>query len=557
MGYRWLHPLQMRPPPVICPSMHLYYSAFAATRNQKVQTMSNTTSLAYLVLAMMVTVTSACSPSPESVTPGSSNQVTDQFDDSLQTLAEVFAESLGNETLRTSLLEAFKRSPRLEHRLDFAGYLNEHPMMAGELERRLSEYGLDLDDLMDRMSGFQLWIPVAIHRMSWEGSDDVIVLASTQSLSELGRDSATVVMTPSIPGFRIGGDSVAVPLFRWMPETIIVLMPPSGSDDTSLRHQVGWNEDSGSAVSNPQQELELRQIRGIREENWVPEEASGSTDRLLSGLLVDYSWQECTVLNSVDKDRDGLVDACEYEVANTFRPRLYFHSEEDDHSRQRQTYWAVRAASNQSLLILYALAYYRDTGLFGHDGDSEYIMLTVKAGVEVQGQGAWWQTQLVDVSAHAGSLFDKSAAVTDPNWVDDRARGRPIIWVAKGKHANYVTQSGCGFFEKCGSEQPDEEDQEDVDVLEEANLGGGRSRRSRPLVNCVWNRDHPANPGLECFWEKGFDFRGWQSASDGVTPYWEYLHKYGEFVVNEASPFPCRRNSKGGKGCTSPISQVR
>lgn len=235
------------------------------------------------------------------------------------------------------------------------------------------------------------------------------------------------------------------------------------------------------------------------------------------------------VQDDIDADRDSVLDDCEYDVAHAFRPILVFHPAED--AATRETYWAVKPVGTYSLRVFYALAYHRDTGytqeveITSHDGDSEVIAVSVTSR---EGQ---WTADSVTISAHSNN---KSIAFDSLTWFGDRDRGRPIVWVARGKHANYESSASCERhpLDSCetASNLEDSLLWEDVEVWRGANLGS----HDVPLVNCVWSRE--GHPGIECFWDDRIDygFRGWQRDSQlqpgiyrSTSPYGVILAEYG------------------------------
>ncbi|MDE2804739.1 MAG: hypothetical protein OXN18_06285, partial [Gemmatimonadota bacterium] len=134
----------------------------------------------------------------------------------------------------------------------------------------------------------------------------------------------------------------------------------------------------------------------------------------------------------IDLDGDDILDECEFDVAYAFRPSLVFHPEED--AKSRETYWAVRqpTKTSSSLRIFYALGYHRDTGIdalggaFGHDGDSEAIVVSVTPRV------GRWTTDTVLISAHGNF---RSPPIDSLTWVGmelPRYDGHLFLWANEG-----------------------------------------------------------------------------------------------------------------------------
>lgn len=181
--------------------------------------------------------------------------------------------------------------------------------------------------------------------------------------------------------------------------------------------------------------------------------------------------------NGVDLDKDGILDACEFDVAKAFRPSLVFHPEEE--APDRETYWAVGPIKNSSSLrVLYALGYHRDAGsMTGHEGDSEAIILSVTP------QAGRWTATSVSMSAH----WDYSSPAFDSlKWVGDRVGERLVVWVSRDKHANFESLSECdrSISDTCEDAPPSS-----VEVLRGANLGHYTRPYGRTLRDCGFGPD--------------------------------------------------------------------
>lgn len=103
----------------------------------------------------------------------------------------------------------------------------------------------------------------------------------------------------------------------------------------------------------------------------------------------------------------------------------------------------------------------------------------------------------------------------------------PNMWIAKGKHAGYATQSACNSGGVFGADAcPDNVSDSRIQVLSTRNLG----TRSTPLKDCVLSVTPSTRHGQECFWT-GDKFRGWYTTdeAEGVKPYGEILLAFGWF----------------------------
>lgn len=278
----------------------------------------------------------------------------------------------------------------------------------------------------------------------------------------------------------------------------------------------------------------------------------------------------------VDSDRDTLSDSCEIEFARAFAPVLRIAPQacnRDAHAggpRLAGEYlFGVRRISTDTIRIVYLPAYHQDCGWSGakclvvlidcspHSGDSELIAVSVvreretaRADVGAHGAGgrgsaesnsrAIWRTTAVFLSSHC---FGPSAV--NCRWYDDASlarvewaaapRGAPVVWVAEGRNANYLSRAACDaghwLFDTC--------DRNDValryPVESHRNIGsaaqpiGGDGCVSR--AELAGGRAADAQTAVECFWSD-VAFTGWQRPAQGAaTPYVRYLR-----MVFQAGP---------------------
>lgn len=128
-----------------------------------------------------------------------------------------------------------------------------------------------------------------------------------------------------------------------------------------------------------------------------------------------------------DSDGDGLTDDCELTVAEALAPWMMIHPDDD---ATRDEYYVVMPGPSKR----------RGRGFWctSHNGDSEFAIFEIAA----QSKPTWWLTE-VFLSAHLGEgwgadhsgRFDASELETHG--------GHPIIWIAKNKHANYISKDAC------------------------------------------------------------------------------------------------------------------
>jgi len=270
--------------------------------------------------------------------------------------------------------------------------------------------------------------------------------------------------------------------------------------------------------------------------------------KLPSGM----TWRDCRQrAPEQDYDQDGFHDRCEYELAFAFRPLLAISPYDD--GAGREPYWSVQRATepgdggypyNPTLRIFYALAYYRDygdpswTGFTGHDGDSEFVILDIGAS-----DSSFAMTGAF-MSAHWGSADSESSewrVYWDFSYHTPVYQGRPTIWVAQDKHANYYSGTACQIGGYKGSDNCDgawwsaTDQSRTIGVLANANLGNQLTRKppygvaAQPTLPLCRKSRNFISPVTECFWDPTDHFRGWrtESGSSKSSPYHKPLSYFG------------------------------
>ncbi len=278
-----------------------------------------------------------------------------------------------------------------------------------------------------------------------------------------------------------------------------------------------------------------------------PDPAPDSAGYYLAGTK--FTEAGCLTPDS-DPDEDGLSDDCETQLALSFRPQLSIY---DYDQVERESRYAVQYYPGiQRYRILYLLGYYYDVGTLGnsyrnvcelyltitpvhaflrlfkteeelescrgHFGDSEWIALDVRYNPDTH----HWVLRDAELSNHnspqyvgsTGNGYSYPGAFT---YVDVPG-GRPIVWVADGKHANYTSDANCDSGGTSGSDEcwPDRH-MEEINV---ASNGGNIGSDQVRLVDCVSaeNPNHPAYllgmpTRQECYWSPTSSFRGWYGDS--------------------------------------------
>lgn len=422
--------------------------------------------------------------------------------------------------MRQKVLEAMRDSPFPEHGLHLQSYLASaegRPL----LESAARELGTSPGELLGRVEdrpALQLFMPNSYQRGTWEGEGPVAV-AATAALED-------AVASGTVPAWTSGGEAVGISLSERLRLPTLAVFPARHDfgDDAAARLRGAQERDRptvGRKGALPVHRGENRPDGGGGAELELQAVADGGGFAPGEGDLNDWmDWSSCRVASN-DYDDDGLVDSCESALAQSFRPRLVFAAGEQLESRE--TYWAVRVQdfSERRVFIFYALSYHDDSG---HIGDSEWIQLRIVF------ENGRWKLNYADYSAHFQGLNDKSATYGYWNldFVGNRLRGRPVAYVADGKHANYNSISECdshldtiddcnwGFAQPAGADAT-------------RNLGNNHGSTT-VLEDCVGSEGsasdgHSTSFGMECYWTDR-NFRGWHGTSTGAMPYAEVLEYF-------------------------------
>jgi len=230
-----------------------------------------------------------------------------------------------------------------------------------------------------------------------------------------------------------------------------------------------------------------------------------------AGTDIGVRWVDCVVEPALDADLDGLDDACEEAVVLGFEPELVFGVEETKPARV--PFWAARRDGPETMRLFYALSYIDDAGdpdlngATSHDGDSEFIVLRV----QYDGAGVW---TLVEgyLSAHYQTFCDTADWIpaTSFQWESD-VGGRPLVFVAEGKHANYADLATCDSG-GCFQDHCTDTTREPAGIVAGRDLG----LRTTPIID-----DFVKNGNSEWYWTNEI-FCGWQRPAadprDGCVP---------------------------------------
>ena len=239
-----------------------------------------------------------------------------------------------------------------------------------------------------------------------------------------------------------------------------------------------------------------------------------------------------------DADQDGLADACELAIAHAFAPLLRVHPGDcaviAGASTLQAGFLFVAQPVAAGVRVAYLPAYARDCGWSGavcwlrgrgcggHAGDSELIVVDVAPTAAGE-----WRPVGVFLSAHCFGGADgrcrwyRGASLAQLAW---DSTGAPVVWVARGKHANYPSAGSCDRghwgFDSCDGNT--ETIRFPIQTMTQ-NLGS-RAVPGPTADGCLSAAQFPpgspwrAPQGRECFWDAAQPFRGWQVRHDGAAP---------------------------------------
>ncbi|MGH7721086.1 MAG: hypothetical protein ACREON_19840, partial [Gemmatimonadaceae bacterium] len=345
-------------------------------------------------------------------------------------------------------------------------------------------------------------------------------------------------------GYATSGQPVKIDFWGYAPFPYLAILPTGPTELAGLRTRGLGAPRPTNTVSTSEEEQEMMFISSIEEEECHPaaviecNPSTGGGQRtgivLPSGRRRGDCYRTTGFPQSVDIDRDNVLDTCEFELAYEFRPRMAFDL--DDDNLDREPYWAVRhvLAPVEAFRIFYAISYREDGGIpiggfFAHQGDSEWIIIEVNTD-EPHNPGVW-VVKRATLSAHWGAPSDGTAtyAGEDLEYADVYL-GRPVIWVAEDKHANYRSQSVCdagAFYTDACNHGGDRGETVEVLPFATGNLGQGPNR-GVILIDCIGSRR--GFPRTECFWTEPEKFRGWLATDPndgGAGPYHLSLTFFG------------------------------
>lgn len=246
-----------------------------------------------------------------------------------------------------------------------------------------------------------------------------------------------------------------------------------------------------------------------------------------------------------DHDGDGLSTACELEFARRVAPTLVVHpggcNWDSASARIGGGYFFGVQPFDSVVRVAYLPAYFRDCGWKGlkcwlprvdcepHDGDSEFFAVDL-----IRTGAGSWTINGIFLSSHCFGRYGKSCRWYRGKELEDFSfndSGRPIIWVAEGRNANYPSSKKCDR----GLHSIDTCDNNTATYTFPVDAARNIGSRERPAfaAGCVDSSEvsevQVAHGTSECFWRLDRPFAGWQKDAQGVTPYARYLIEIAGF----------------------------
>jgi hypothetical protein len=366
----------------------------------------------------------------------------------------------------------------------------------------------------------------ALDRQRWTGSEPLNVYVAPEGMKASAARG-------TFEGYDAGGIAISIGPFEFVSEPYVVLRPVSLKfpvDPEEVRRSAPMRE--GSPITTLREEREMLAMVECDPEIAIiecpepPPVGGGQVGYTLDSTI---TFNACTSGGGPDLDNDGILDSCEHALAFAFRPQLIMNSGDDAPSRE--PHWSVRLGTGANEIeVFYLFAYHRDAGstlpggLTSHDGDSEFVILVLRNPLPSSSR---WVLETAELSAHWATMMD-GTALYDWDWLEphDVWGGRPRVWVAKNKHANYrsksVCNSGAWYTDTCNGNQ----DLGALSVPTHRNIGNKWSGGGAvQLINQVYSGYGHLN-GVEYFWA-GDRFKGWHTASTSAGGYMHSLQAWG------------------------------
>ncbi|HEX2090912.1 MAG TPA: hypothetical protein VHG28_00865 [Longimicrobiaceae bacterium] len=412
-------------------------------------------------------------------------------------MAKGIALALADSTLRQQVLEDMRDSPFPRHSLHLQSYLH------GERGQTITtvaakSVGLSIEEFLSLtryLPDAEFSVSSPLDRIEWTGSSNLVVTAAT--MTRWQRRSVR-----SLPGYDVNGKSVTVPLTHKVSQAVLSILPAEfvfGPDPEAARAAAPRRGDN--TISSFEREFSVQSSCDPTTAILPCESDMNSTVTVGPGYAVGsdcsaFYYRETNAAN--DLDHDNIKDVCEERFAVAFQPQLVRHVNEIFFARE--PYWTVQLVSGGYPSIGYLLSYYYDGGSFSHHGDSEFIIITLKAGTD-----DYWHVYGVTPSAHWGVCCGGDETRTLGAGALQYTGSRPYVFVSKDHHGGYESDNRCDdrIGDECspigsGNTEP-------VGVYSGRNIGNSRYPHDLDPVNpggpdCTYSKvDVSTRPGTECF----------------------------------------------------------
>ncbi|MEP6590372.1 MAG: hypothetical protein ABJC19_04230 [Gemmatimonadota bacterium] len=253
-----------------------------------------------------------------------------------------------------------------------------------------------------------------------------------------------------------------------------------------------------------------------------PEDVDPAPEQPGEWIGAAFSGGYCFGDEGNDLDLDGIVDQCEWKLAETFAPQMNSEASDDVGG---EPYFAVQrvAGDPNAIIILYLFSYYEDLGCWNfsgctiaedsHSGDSEAVGVYVRFDADFQ----HWIVDGVIMFQHGHDKSYLRAFGAFPTGLEyvGRDGGKFKVHVSGGKHASYATVSECQSGGTLGS---DHYSPGQVSWVLDTPAGRNLGSNTAKFKNCVYSFDRYALTGeQECHWT-GATFTGWQGPTQNAPP---------------------------------------
>lgn len=401
----------------------------------------------------------------------------------VDSVARAMALALSDATLRRQLHDDLRDSPFSRHRIHLWSYLRGargRPLLTA-MSQRSGYPEARISAIVGFRGGLQIGVPRAIDRVWWESPEPIVVEGTALTFAERSSAERKIRTPPlsSAAAYDAQGKVLAHSINTEATYPYLSIGPTTrsfGSDPENARSGAG--HAARKTVSNFDEEMEIYRERGDSLVRAHPDSTPGMTVSLIvecppdptlecngggslppprpmgvsipSGKNYASCYRPGFFDTTVDRDRDGVDDQCEAELAVAFQPQLVFDI--FDCETRRQPQFAVRQKVSPNwggvILIFYAISYMYDCGIpiwgDNHLGDSEWIIEEV--GPSADPSYGPWSLKYATLSAHWKSGNDNTAGYEARDLEDavgSPGFGAPRIWASTGKHSNYRTRVVC------------------------------------------------------------------------------------------------------------------